>query len=295
VGGRALSGSSPSPPLDPRRLESGEARRWLHAGGQARAAGRYEEALSCYDQALAHRPEHPQTLAHRGETRRLAGHLDAALADFDRALALAESAWALAHRGAVHRMRGDYRLAMADVSRALELRPDYPWALGYRCLLHELLGDFAACLRDFDRVVARCPELFPDRFSERATLLCQLARHDDARHWASLAVARDPDRRLALYTRAVVETRATGSAPAAPHIEAARAAWSAEPPDRPLTLYRFAGLFALEGRLERALDQLALAVGRNHAMREYARLDPAWRGLAGKPVLTARFTSLTNA
>ncbi len=290
---------SAAPPLlrRPGRDARQRARRSLEEGDRALADGRRDEARACFDRALEADPSCAKALAHRGEANRLAGRMDEALADFDRALDLSpDSAWTLAHRGAAHRMRGHYRTAMADIERALALRPDYPWALGYRCLLHEFLGDFQACLRDFDRTVALCPQLFPDHCSERATLLCQLDRLEEARSWARRAVNEDPDRRLALYTRAVVETRIAGPERAAPHIAAARAAWSAAGPEagRAITHYRLAGLCALQGRFEEALDLLAQAIDLSAAIREFALLDPAWRDLGRDPGLAARFASLIN-
>ncbi|CAN92332.1 hypothetical protein sce2173 [Sorangium cellulosum So ce56] len=104
---------------------------YLGALGQGRAAarqGRYAEAITAFDRALAAMPHEPRALAERGHARmRLGADLDAAAADLQRAEQLgpddklAAQIWY--NLGLLDELRGQAELVRAAFARSFLLSP----------------------------------------------------------------------------------------------------------------------------------------------------------------------------
>jgi len=122
--------------LAPRRPEqSHDPRTWNNIGRTLAARGRNEEALACYDRALADQGDIPQTLANRGRALRNLDRLDEAETSLREALRLKPD-FANAHRelGNVLDYLGRFEEAEASVRTALRLQPEDAFAhfkLGY--------------------------------------------------------------------------------------------------------------------------------------------------------------------
>lgn len=98
-------------------------------GERHRRAGRAEEALADYRQALQLDPTCPRVFTGRGALHRAMGRLDESRSDFSRALELTPGdPAALAGRGATHRLMERYGDALADLQRAVAIRPELHWA-----------------------------------------------------------------------------------------------------------------------------------------------------------------------
>jgi tetratricopeptide (TPR) repeat protein len=82
-----------------------------------------EEAIRAFDAAIEADATLPQAWAARAEALFQTGALDAALADLDRSLEIAEDPAALFNRGVVREARGEWKHAEADFGRALDLAP----------------------------------------------------------------------------------------------------------------------------------------------------------------------------
>ncbi len=283
--------------LFPQKQFPARARIWSKKGNQARQDGRLDEALTCYDKAIGYYPNCARTLAQRAELKRLKGLFQEALDDFDRAIQLRSNVpWTLAHRGAVHRMRRQWTLAASDFDRALALRPDYAWALGYRSLIYEFMGDFQSCLNLFEEALRLSPDLFPDQYSERAVLLCQLGHYTEARQQAEKAVACDPDKALAYYTRAVVEGHLANADSVRTHITRARKILEggSSEPNPSVAAYRLVGLHVLEGQFPRALDLLKRVLDADESVYELALLDPVWNLMKVDKEAYSKYSFLTK-
>ncbi|MCO8306383.1 tetratricopeptide repeat protein, partial [Streptomyces sp. RKCA744] len=75
----------------------------------------------------------PGMLGERGEVHRFAGRYEEAIALYDQALALDPGyAWALGSRALANEALGRRAEALADLERAVELRPGYAWAVAQR-------------------------------------------------------------------------------------------------------------------------------------------------------------------
>jgi tetratricopeptide (TPR) repeat protein len=88
------------------------------------AEGRHPEARAAFDQALEADADLVAGWAGRAELAYARGEHDAALADLDRALKLAETAELLFNRSVVHQALGRPGEARRDLLRAAELAPD---------------------------------------------------------------------------------------------------------------------------------------------------------------------------
>jgi tetratricopeptide (TPR) repeat protein len=83
------------------------------------------------DTLLALSPNDPRALVHRGELKSLQGKQDAAIADFDAALATgsaADAGLAKAARGRAYLALKNFPAAVKDLEEGLKLRPDLTWA-----------------------------------------------------------------------------------------------------------------------------------------------------------------------
>lgn len=101
-------------------------------------AGRAEEALADYRDALQLDPSCPSVFTGRGALYRAMFRLDESLSDFTRALELTPSdPAALAGRGTTRRVMERYGDALTDLQRAVEINPELGWAhaeRGWCCL-----------------------------------------------------------------------------------------------------------------------------------------------------------------
>ncbi|MFF4588997.1 tetratricopeptide repeat protein [Streptomyces sp. NPDC001388] len=134
----------------------GPGRAVAHAlrGRELRNDHRYEAALAEYDRAIALDPGLVRAHYGRGLTLQLTGDLAAATAAFDRADELAPGTdWIVAERAETHRLAGRFEEAVADYDRAIALDPSYEEALAGRAVCLHALGRYDEALADFDRAV----------------------------------------------------------------------------------------------------------------------------------------------
>jgi tetratricopeptide (TPR) repeat protein len=130
------------------------------AGAHTRADIRVcSEAL---DEVMS-RPERAGVLVNRGAIYMADRNLDAAIADFDEAIALTPDlgeAWI--NRGTAYRGRGDFARSVADITRGLELGVAEPAKAHYnRGLAHEGLNDMKSAYLDYKQAVALAPDWAP--------------------------------------------------------------------------------------------------------------------------------------
>ena len=84
---------------------------------------------------------------------------DAAIANYDRAIALApDDADAYHNRGIAKDAQGDYAAAIADFDHAIALEPDGADVYHNRGVAKVEIGDYAGAIADYDRVIALDPD-----------------------------------------------------------------------------------------------------------------------------------------
>lgn len=103
---------------------------WLNLADTFAQAGRYDEAIATFQQAIRIRPDDPHGHNDLGNVLVLAGRPAEALPHFERALALKpDMADALSNFGNALRSLGRSEEAIVQYRRALELKPDHAGAL----------------------------------------------------------------------------------------------------------------------------------------------------------------------
>ena len=93
---------------------------YMNRGVELKQKGQLDAAIADYDRAIAIHPDYPFAFNNRANARRDKGDLDGAIADYSAAIALdGDYAAAYTNRGRVHEARGDVQRARADYEAAL--------------------------------------------------------------------------------------------------------------------------------------------------------------------------------
>jgi tetratricopeptide (TPR) repeat protein len=154
--------------------------------------GRTTAALASYDRALAVRPNSAEALCNRGIALRGLGRLEEALAALDSALVVQpDSALTLSNRGVVLHELKRYEEAVASYERALMAQPDHIEALSNRGNSLQALNRYGEALASYDKALALRPD-YAVVLANRGNALCVMQRFEEA-----LA---NYDRALALQT-----------------------------------------------------------------------------------------------
>jgi tetratricopeptide (TPR) repeat protein len=115
-------------------------------------------SVAICDQALAMEPlttvDRAATYDNRGVINDVMDHTDAALADFNRSIALTELGDAYVNRGSVFIKKKQYDKALADINKGMGLGMSFPY-IGYynRAVAEELMGQYRDAYYDYKHVV----------------------------------------------------------------------------------------------------------------------------------------------
>lgn len=127
--------------------------------------GRFDEALADANKAIQLEPELAGAYVNRAAAYSGLGRYDEALDDANKAIELEpELALAYVVRGIIYNDRvpgeeGDYSKALTDLNKAIELDPNLAKAYNARGAVHASLGDYEQALADFDKAIELDPEL----------------------------------------------------------------------------------------------------------------------------------------
>jgi predicted O-linked N-acetylglucosamine transferase (SPINDLY family) len=164
--------------------------------------GRYDEALSNYDRALAIQSENPIVLNNRGNTLQILARFEEALASYDKALAIRpDLAIALNSRGNTLAALLRWDEALASYDKAQAIRPDYTEALNNRGNTLQELGRLDEALASYDKALATQPDN-AIALNNRGNVLHKLRRFEEALATCDRALTIRPDDSEALNTRA---------------------------------------------------------------------------------------------
>jgi tetratricopeptide (TPR) repeat protein len=167
-------------------------------------AGRRTAALASYDRALALRPDHAETLNNRGNVLTDLKHLAEALASYDKALRI-EPQFAEAHYNRGLLLKGLKRReeALASLDAALAIRPNYAQALNTRGATLYELDRHEEALASYDKALAIRPA-FAEAFNNRGVALYRMRQFDEALANYDRAIAVRPAYAEAFNNRGVV-------------------------------------------------------------------------------------------
>lgn len=276
-------------------------------------AGHFGEAIACIDEALRLDPENRTLLAERGEGLRLQGDYQEALADFEAVLdQCADDAWALNRKGDCLREIGNYsaarkafdrgleldgsdvwalakrgatlfalsqpELAMIDFNVALALKPDYAQCLIYRAKVFSYFRCFHVALADIAKARKLEPDIWPYWRGETGLIYNAMGLYSKTIDCCRVGIAEDPEDIVAYYSWVVAQTRLYGLHETQEDIDQLRDLLLARMRgDGHLAVtYRLAGLAALQGQKEAAIDLLATVIHLDRQAKELARHDPAF-------------------
>ncbi|XP_051216443.1 suppressor of RPS4-RLD 1 [Lolium perenne] len=118
--------------------------------------GRYDQAISIFDQILRETPTYPEALIGRGTAYAFQRELDSAISDFTKAIDSNPSAGeAWKRRGQARAALGEFVEAIDDLSKALEFEPDSPDILHERGIVNFKFKDYDAAVEDLSTCVKR--------------------------------------------------------------------------------------------------------------------------------------------
>ena len=139
---------------------------WFNKGNKARMAGRLQEALEAFDNAIELKPDFALAYSLRGAIYYMLGNYEQAIKDLSQDIELKpDSPFAYIFRGAAQEMHGNYQEAIKDYTKAIELKPDYAEAYKLRGLAYGKLNNDQQVIKDLSKAI----ELKPD-YAEAYTL-----------------------------------------------------------------------------------------------------------------------------
>ncbi|WFU28175.1 tetratricopeptide repeat protein [Bradyrhizobium sp. CB1717] len=153
---------------------------------------RHDEARESYRRALALRPNYALALSNLGNAS-VTVDLQQALECYDKALAI-DANLAEAHNGrgwVLCRLR-NYDEAIASLNRALSIKPDYASALANRAIALQELLRFDDAMADCNQAIALAPDEM-NGWLGRANVWLQTQQIAEALHDSEKAIALDPD------------------------------------------------------------------------------------------------------
>lgn len=156
-----------------------EALPFAQAGVAHEQAGRFDAAIAEYDQALAIDPKLAGILCRRGRTHHSNGDYDRAITDFSKAIALiAKDDGPLLGRGAAFEAKSMLKQAFDDYSRAIKISGS---ALAYhaRGTAHLRSGAFEAAIKDFTAAI-RKDQLLVAVYQDRAVAYGRIGQREKA-------------------------------------------------------------------------------------------------------------------
>lgn len=169
----------------------------LHLSGVAAAQGRdLPRARECMTQAISAHPQHAVAYVNRAAVLQDMGLWQAALADYDSALARQQGQPGEAdshnHRGTVLKELRSYPEALQSYDRAIQLEPGRANFHNNRGIVLRVAGNYLEALAAFDRALALQPA-YAQAFNNRGNTLNNLGRLEEALQSYERAMALEPE------------------------------------------------------------------------------------------------------
>ena len=137
-----------------RSLRQQEARLSLEHANTKITSGDYKAAVADYDRAIALTPQNDEAYHNRGEAKAALGDHQGAITDYDKAIAInPQNATAYTNRGGAKRATNDHQAAIADYDKAIEINPRNAITYSNRGDAKEELGDHQAAITDYDKAI----------------------------------------------------------------------------------------------------------------------------------------------
>ncbi|EKU98488.1 tetratricopeptide repeat protein [Leptolyngbya sp. PCC 7375] len=162
-----------------------------------------EEAIACYDAALAIKPDKHEALLNKGVSLDALGHREEAIACYDAALAIKpDKHEALLNKGVSLDALGHREEAIACYDAALAIKPDLHEALYNKGVSLDALGHREEAIACYDAALAIKPDLH-EALLNKGVSLDALGHREEAIACYDAALAIKPDKHEALYNKGV--------------------------------------------------------------------------------------------
>ncbi len=146
---------------------------FYNRGCALQALQRNEEAIACFDAALALKSDYHDAATNRGSALMALRRFDEAIASFSRTLAAApRDTEALSNRGTAYFALKNYEAAAADYAALLSFAPDYRFAKGNLVLARSYCCDWSHLPQDMTELSAAIRTGAPVLQAHASTLLC---------------------------------------------------------------------------------------------------------------------------
>jgi len=172
-------------------------------GNVLKDLGRFDAAVASYDRALALRPDYAECHFNRAVALHELHRFDDAVAGYDRAIALkADHAEAHHNRGLALSMLGRLEAALGSHDRAVALKPGYVQAHFSRALALQQLGRLDDAVAGYDKAIALRPA-YAEAHANRGAALQKLQKLEAAVAGFERALEIDPGDAEVHYNRGV--------------------------------------------------------------------------------------------
>lgn len=152
--------------------------RWFEQALAATNVGDFARAETFWTKILAQFPENPAVWSNRGNARVGQYKLEAAIADYETAIALAPDAPdPYLNRGTALEGLGQWEAAIADYNRVLELDPQDPAAYNNRGNAKAGLRQWQSAIADYEKATQLAPD-YAFAWANRALALYQIGQTD---------------------------------------------------------------------------------------------------------------------
>ncbi len=169
-------------------------------GNVLQEAGRFTEAIACYDRAISLKPDYVESYRNRGNALRQLGQLVEAVASYDRAIALRPNVASYSNRGNVLRALKRTEEALESYERAIELNPHYAEIHSNRGSALQELGRFKEATASYQRAIALKPQ-YAEAYSNLGVALTKLRCFDEAIAAFDQAISLKADYAEAIWNR----------------------------------------------------------------------------------------------
>ena len=174
---------------------------WNNKGSALSALGRSEEAIDCYDKALAIEPRFVMALCNKGQALHILGQHEEAIRFFDKVLSIdSRDAEAWLSKGSVLKSRGQHENAIICYDRALAIDPKSAKAVYNKGLSLLSLGRDFEAISCFDQTL-RVEPRFEMAWVNKGNALAAKERYDEAITCFDHAIAINPKNAGALNTK----------------------------------------------------------------------------------------------
>jgi tetratricopeptide (TPR) repeat protein len=197
--------------------------------------GRYEDANTCFRKAIDLRPDFAEAWSDWGTSLSMLKRLDEAMVNYKKAIELNPNLPEIwTNYGAVLNKLGLHQEALINHEKAIELKSDFYLAYYNRAFSLYNLGFLIEAISSFDEVIALKPDFYL-AWENRGVSLNKLRRYQEALHSHDKALESKPDYSHAWFCKACV--------------------------------------YALQGDIDKTLENLAKAIQLDPMHREQAKID----------------------